>query len=52
MRDFKVFRNRNVTRRFRKVVERREPLRIDIEVDELELLLDLDPGAAVRALAG
>ncbi len=52
MRDFKVLRQRHITRRFHRVVERRAPRRVPIEVDHLDLLLDLDPAAAYRAMAG
>ncbi len=52
MRDFKVLRQRHITRRFRRIVERQSPEPIGFEVTEFELLLDLDPGAAHRALAG
>ncbi len=52
MRDFKVLRQRHITRRFKRIVERQAPDQFRIDVSELELLLDLDPGAAHRALAG
>ncbi len=52
MRDFKVLRQRHITRRFNRVVERRAPAAFRIEVDHVDLLLDLDPAAAYRAIGG
>lgn len=51
MRDFRILRQREITRRFRRIVERRgaERFAFRIDVSELDLLWDLDPAAAARA---
>ncbi len=50
MRDFRILRQRDMTRRFRQVIERSDARRLAIHIDikELDVLWDLDPEMAAR----